>query len=368
MAAFFIITVSMENIAVFVKNLTIGGAEKQSVLLAKALANAYRIHYIIFNGAKVHQKYLDMLRSDEKIAIIAFKGGLVQRYQIFVDYLKSNKIEAIFSYLSAANVYACLAGKQVGAKVYTGLRNAKLPLGKHLADCFLANNLAEKAIVNCYSGKKNFVSKGFNNKKVWVIPNCFEHIKPYVEKTKKDKVHIITVGRFVKQKDYETAIRVVAELRKECPNVIFNIVGYGELEKQIRMWVRSYGIEDITNIHLNPPHIPQLLDGADIYMSTSLFEGTSNSIMEGMNADLPIVATNVGDNEYLVEHGVNGLLCEVGDFKGISRCLIRLVKDVEERTSMGRQSKQKLQKHYSIEQLGQKYINLIEGRFNEDVG
>lgn len=45
----------MENIAIFVKNLTSGGAEKQSVLLAKALSGYYQIHYIIFNGNKIHK-------------------------------------------------------------------------------------------------------------------------------------------------------------------------------------------------------------------------------------------------------------------------------------------------------------------------
>ena len=110
-----------------------------------------------------------------------------------------------------------------------------------------------------------------------------------------------------------------------------------------------------------------MLDEADIYLSTSLFEGTSNSIMEGMNADLPIIATNVGDNGYLVEHEVNGLLCEVGDFKRISQYLIRLVKNVEERIVKGKQSKQKLLKDYSMEQFRQRYIAVIEGGFNKSI-
>ena len=44
----------MKHISIFVKNLTSGGAEKQSVLLAKALVGHYDVHYIIFNGDKVH--------------------------------------------------------------------------------------------------------------------------------------------------------------------------------------------------------------------------------------------------------------------------------------------------------------------------
>ena len=60
------------RIAIFVKNLTSGGAEKQSVLLAKALSDRYETHYIIFNGEKVHQKYMDMLMGDSKIHIQYF--------------------------------------------------------------------------------------------------------------------------------------------------------------------------------------------------------------------------------------------------------------------------------------------------------
>ena len=44
-------------IAVFVKNLTSGGAEKQAVLLAKALSGDYVVHFIILNGDKLHKKY-----------------------------------------------------------------------------------------------------------------------------------------------------------------------------------------------------------------------------------------------------------------------------------------------------------------------
>ena len=40
----------MKEVVVFVKNLTSGGAEKQSVLLAKILANGCKVHYVIFNG------------------------------------------------------------------------------------------------------------------------------------------------------------------------------------------------------------------------------------------------------------------------------------------------------------------------------
>lgn len=349
----------MKSIAIFVKNLTSGGAEKQSVLLARTLSCDYDVHYIIFNGEKIHQKYLDLLKQDTRVHCKSFLGNHGQRFKYFIEYLKKNKIKIIFSYLTAANLYACVAGKLVEASVYTGLRNAELPYMKMLVDKFLSNNFAKLAIANCYSGKKNFVSKGFKENKIIVIPNCFEDISPYTEKSYDNVLHIITVGRFVPQKDYETAIRSISELKKTKLDFKFDIIGYGGLEKQIRNWTHEYGIENITNIYINPDNIPDLLNRADIYLSTSLFEGTSNSIMEAMNANLPIVATNVGDNEYLVVENKNGYLHNVGDFINISRSLMKLIQNENLRLSLGKQSKCLLSEKFSVDLFKQRYIQLL---------
>lgn len=349
----------MDNIAVFVKNLTSGGAEKQSILLAKALSAHYKVHYIIFNGRKVHQKYMDMLNEDAKIHVKFFKGGHIYRYRALVRFLMKNNIKAIFSYLTAANFYACMAGRSVHAKVFTGLRNAELPFLKCLSDRFLTNNIAEKAISNSFSGKINFVSKGFDEHKIVVIPNCFDNIRPYISKGINKKIHIITVGRFVQQKDYETAIHAISLLRDRYNNVVFDIVGYGELEEQVRGWVKKYKIDDITTIYINPNNIPELLDKADIYLSTSLFEGTSNSIMEAMNADLPIVATNVGDNSQLVKNNVNGFLCGKKNWVDIASKLEILVKDDILRQEKGEESKKLLRANYSIDKFRQSYIDFL---------
>ena len=78
-----------QNIAVFVKNLTSGGAEKQAVLLAKALAGDYEMHYIIFNELKVHQKYLDLLsgRASEPFpAVCVVSEGKPYRSDILISH------------------------------------------------------------------------------------------------------------------------------------------------------------------------------------------------------------------------------------------------------------------------------------------
>lgn len=350
----------MKSIAVFVKNLSSGGAEKQSVLLAKAISHDCDVHYIVLNGRKVHQKYMDMLKEDSSIHIVTFEGGHMSRFKRFIKYLKEHRIGYIFSYLTAANAYACFATIFHPMEVYTGLRNAELPFLKMQADKLMTNHFSELAISNSFSGKENFEKKGFRKEKIIVITNCFENIQPFKEKDVHSYPHIITVGRFVAQKDYETAIKAISELKKFNSQIHFDIVGYGELESSVRQWVRSYGIEDITSIYINPDNISELLAQADIYLSTSLFEGTSNSIMEAMNADLPVVCTNVGDNNRLVEDNKNGFLCKIRDFKELAVDIKKLLENPKLRSKMGFAGKKHLLEDYSIDKFRRSYMKLID--------
>src|SRR5664280_952701 len=79
------------------------------------------------------------------------------------------------------------------------------------------------------------------------------------------------------------------------------IVGYGPLEKEIRHLAEELNLQKEVEILINPPNIPDILKTCNIYLSASLYEGLSNSIMEAMVAGLPVIATNVGDNCYLIK-------------------------------------------------------------------
>ena len=352
----------MKKVAIVLKNLTRGGAEKQSILLARTLANEYNIHYIILNGHKVNDGYMESLHSDHRIVVHSFTGNLIQRTKQFYDCMRELSPYAIFSYLTMANLMAAAVGQLCGCgRIYTGIRNARLPWVKLVADRFICNHLATYAISNSISGIEHFASRGFKTEKMTAISNCYESITPYTHKTPHEEIRIITVGRFVKQKDYKTAIKAIAALN--CRQKIrFIIIGYGELEPQIRKWVREEGIDNITEIMINPDNIPTILCDAAIYISTSLFEGMSNAIMEAMNADLPVVCTNVGDNNKLVIDGENGFLCPVGDWKELADRTKDLILHEEKRIVFGKKSKEILERYYDMKIFRTNYLKLLQDK------
>jgi glycosyltransferase involved in cell wall biosynthesis len=174
-------------------------------------------------------------------------------------------------------------------------------------------------------------------------------------------IKIITVGRFVRQKDYNTALLAFRELvarRPDC-NFIYNIVGYGPLESEIRSETVRLKIDQRVKMFINPSNIPEILNESDIFLSTSLFEGVSNSIMEAMVAGLPIVATDVGDNKYLIRDGSNGYLVPCRDVSKIVDKLEDLSRSEEKRKEFGRNNHKILETEFSKTRLLEDYMELF---------
>ncbi|MBD5235256.1 MAG: glycosyltransferase [Barnesiella sp.] len=347
----------MSKIGICVKNLTSGGAEKQAILLANALVARHDVTFIILNADKVSDKYFDMLLPQVKVE--KYSGDRKQRLEQYRRYVRTAAPDIIFSYLTAANYYTVRAARGTSTKVVTGLRNSRLPFTKHVADALLNRFGAAASVCNCESGRRHFGRTGFRSSRIVMIPNCLDPIDAYAERPVRDTVNVITVGRFVEQKDYPTAIKAFALAARTAPRLRFTIIGYGELEDTVRRLVEEEGIADRTRILINSDRIAAELRDADIYISSSIFEGTSNSIMEAMNADMPVIATKVGDNELLVKDGENGYITAVSDYGSMAQHIAALAADPALRRDMGRRSKEILESGYNKEIFAERYNDLI---------
>lgn len=352
----------MKNIAIFVSTLEAGGAEKQAALLAQVLSKHYNVHFVALYGDSEKSDLVLSILTNAKVNVYPLIGSQNSKFKEYIKILRDNKVFCAFNYLTKCNFWGAIIEKCCDVKlIYNGIRNSKLDDYKIVLEWISHNLVATGTIFNCYSGEIEFKKKGFKKEKCITILNCFPNIAEPIQRTETEELHIITVGRFHPQKDYETAIKAVSLLKVSHKNLIFDICGYGTLENQIRGWVKQYGIEDNVVFHIQPNNIPELLQKADIYLSTSLFEGTSNSIMEAMNWCLPIVATNVGDNYMLIEEGKNGYLTEVGDADALASRMDTLMGNPALRFSMGNESNELLRKNYSMERFEDRYLRLIRG-------
>lgn len=349
----------MKRVSILLSTIDSGGAEKQAVLLATLLAKHTEVNLIVLYGDHTEYKRNIDLHTESTVKVHKLIGNMFFKLRRIKSIIKESETKVLLNYLTMPNFVGSLVGRMCGIRVYNGIRNSRMPKSKMLIEKVAHNLLATGTIYNCYSGADYFGNHGFRRKKNIVIPNCFPDIEETIIRPDHKVKTIITVGRFDPQKDYETLIKSVSRLSRNDFRLC--IVGYGVLEEQIRTWVKEYNIENMTDIYIKPNNVPELERNADIYISTSFFEGTSNSIMEALNWSLPVVATNVGDNGHLVIDGENGFLHPIGDVNGLSASLCQLLDSAKLRNQMGQMGNMNLRENFSMEIFEKRYIDLIEG-------
>jgi len=352
----------MMNIGIFCKTLLKGGTEKQALILSKLLAEQkYNVTLIIWSD-KIDQENMSFIESNS-LNFMCLEGNCLNKFYRFIRILRDRNITLVLSYLTLPNVISGLSRifirdiKRIG-----GIRNERLPYYKFIFERWIHNFFNDATVFNNYSAKDKFIQKGFRAEKIYVIQNAISPIKVNGSARRENsEIRIVTVSRFVKQKDFRTALYSFNELVHKNTDKRFSyyLIGYGKGERKIRAITSALKLEDKIKLLINPSRIKDILMECDIYLSTSVFEGFSNSIMEAMAAGLPVIATDVGDNKYLVKDGFNGYLTPCKDVKMIADKLSILARSEHLRTDFGIRSRTLIESKFSQGNLLNEYLNLF---------
>mgnify|MGYP001118783890 CR=1 FL=1 len=359
-----------KNICIAINSLAMGGAEKQCLLLAKALKTFHNLVVVVVDPTEeIHPDRLDNLEKEAIDAVYLPKNQLLKITE-FTRLLRKRKIEIVFSYLPTDTVLSAICAKLVKVPYkFGGIRNSFLPRFKLIVLRFVHNFLLNYTIANNYAGYQAAIAFGYKNR-VLVIPNGIE-IRPLLPKEYTSKrITIISLGRLVSQKKYDIAIQTIAHLKtilNKDYNIFYKIVGQGPQENAILDAINKYGLQKDIELIKDAPDIYALLEASDIYLCTSFFEGISNAIMEAMNCGLPIVATDVGDNSRLIMDNTSGYLVPVNDYEALANKLNELIESPIMRKKMGVAGHIHLAKNFGYKAYQKKYLDLIENIENIEI-
>jgi glycosyltransferase involved in cell wall biosynthesis len=348
-------------IGILIKSLDMGGAEKQSLLQAKLMGVNFDVHYIVQKNKPQLKQHMDFVEK-ERIKFIQLSGNMFIRTLQLNAYIKKNRIQVLFAYLTSDNFLASSVSIFQKLKFVGGVRSSSLPVMKFYITLVLQKFFLDYTIFNNHFGRDLFVKKGFSSAKSIVIQNCINNIQNVIIRSDRDTIKILSVGRFTAQKDYLTALRTIQLLsdRVQGKKTEYIIVGDGELYQQIQKWVDDLQLTNVTIVR-NPDRIDTFYIDADIYFLSSSSEGMPNSIMEALNYSLPVVSTDVGDASYLVKDSINGFLVPVKNCNMLVQKLLELVYDSDKRNAFGREGHNLLIKEYSEDKFREEYINFTNG-------
>lgn len=129
-----------------------------------------------------------------------------------------------------------------------------------------------------------------------------------ITKENDEKIKLIYTGRIDSHKDVCTLIDMAGKLNSLYENFSLIIVGDGDEKEKVKLRVKALGLENkivLTGIQTRKNVLQKLLN-ADIYVTASIGEGVSISVLEAYASGLPVVCFNVPGLSRQVINNVTG--------------------------------------------------------------
>ncbi len=144
---------------------------------------------------------------------------------------------------------------------------------------------------------------------------------------------ILAAGRLVTQKDYPTLLRAF-KLVIETKPAHLAILGEGKEREKLEKLIQELGISNSVAFLGFAPHPFKYMKRASVFVLSSSHEGFGSVLVEAMACGTPVIATDCksGPGE-IIEHGKNGILVPVGDYKSLSLAIIKVLTDSSLRQS-----------------------------------
>ena len=169
-----------------------------------------------------------------------------------------------------------------------------------------------------------------------------------------------TVGVLRSEKAIDALVRVMAGLRSRFPRLHLLIVGSGPERGNIEGLIENLGLSATVHLLGYRTDVPDLLRVFDVAVSCSQREGSPISVLEYMEAGLPVVATRVGGIPDLVQDRVTGLLVEPGDERALADALSELLQDPGRRVEMGHLARDRRRREFDIDVTVSRLVRLYE--------
>ena len=241
----------------------------------------------------------------------------LQEIKALIGILKQRPNATCLSFLSASSFILAISSWFVKNRMVFSERNnpRKVPVGKHQQ---ILRNFAFRfadAIVFQTEEAKSCVSHSIH-RRGHSLPTPISGNVPEPSEGEREKI-IVTACRLHPQKNLPMMINAFSMLADEFKEYKLVIYGQGVLEDELRQQIANLGLADRVLLPGFATNILEQERPCTMFVSSSDFEGISNSMLEAMGMGLPVVVTDcpVGGARMVIQDGVNGLLVPVGDTK-----------------------------------------------------
>ena len=227
--------------------------------------------------------------------------------------------------------------------------NLIIAVSKAVKDCLIEEKLApEERIVVIPNGITINHKSQITNHKSKAVKNYNNQI-------------IGTVGSLNRMKGQACLVRSMAEVVKNYPHAMLEIIGEGEERDNIEREIEELGLDRHITLMGKRSNIEEIMHKWSVFVLPSIAETFGITILEAYAAGVPIIASNVSGILDLVTNKKTGILVEPEDTSAIASSIIKLLDHPAEAARLARGGRERV-KEYEwgkvIKKLEEEYIKL----------
>ena len=168
----------------------------------------------------------------------------------------------------------------------------------------------------------------------------------------------ISVARLSAEKDFPTLLRAVPHVASQIPDFQLKIVGGGPERERLDGLIRELNLTDRVELLGERTDVPQLLRDAGFFVSSSLTEGISLTLLEAMAVGLPVVATAVGGNSEIVLPGKTGYLVPSMNPTVLANAIVTMCHNQSQWLRMGQAGRERVAGYFDVQRMARDYEQL----------
>lgn len=252
---------------------------------------------------------------DRVINVVDYTDNLIGSIREIRDVVKKGNYDIVHAQLNALNFFPLLGAYLGGAKIRIAANHStanmkyepKKSIVKYLVRPSAGMLATNYAACSEHAGEWCFGKQALKNGKIKIIHNAIDLSSfNYSEETRQSirskmgwdgKFVIGHAGRFTEQKNHKFMVEIFAKVHERCPEAILAFAGDGHLMDEVKTQVKELGLTDFVQFLGVRFDMNELMQGMDIFLFPSLYEGLGNVITEAQAVGLRSIASDVVPNE-----------------------------------------------------------------------
>ena len=338
-----------------------GGAERViSVLCENFTTQNISVEILMLFGGRRHYQLPPSIKIRELnlLQLSAIKRVYILR-NIFKDLNSKDGPISVYAFHDSVLKYLLVASIGFDIRIISSERNNPYVKGKSWFSRLKASIpylLSSHTVFQTPAARKYYFLPQY---KCSVIPNPITEAKhAWTGDLSPEK--LVSICRLHSQKNIPMSLRAINILKDRLPNIHLDIYGEGNLKDSLHQQIIDMGLSKHVSLQGVTNNVTKVLSESSIFISTSDFEGISNSMLEAMSVGMPVLCTDcpIGGASMMIGDDA-GLLSKVGDAEAFAKKLFLLLSDKEMAHKLAANAKSK-SKNYSLKTIAQKWLSLAK--------